>query len=446
MTRTSGEAITYRCALAATEAGLVDDARIDVDPDGRIACVGTAEALRERPEAQIVRDLGPVLLTPGLVNAHSHAFQRSIRGATQARRPGDPSSFWSWRDAMYRVANALDPDALLRITELAYREMMTSGITCVGEFHYLHHQPDGTPYDDPNEMSWRVVEAARRTGIRLVLLEVYYARAAAEREPLPEQRRFCDGSVDAYLRRVETLSSRGIRVGITPHSVRAVGRRDLERLAEYARTHDLPFHIHVSEQPRENEECRAEHGCSPMQLLAACGATDRPGGLTAVHAIHLDEIDRGHLAGQTVCACPTTEADLADGIVEGSVLARGGTTLALGTDSNGVIDLVQEARLLEMHERLATGSRHRLSGLGEAAGRLGPALLRAATVGGATALGWPELGVLRPGGAMDATAFDLHHPFFAEVAPEHALDALFAAGTSAPVRHVIIDGVEVDPA
>jgi formimidoylglutamate deiminase len=435
------DGLTYRCAQALVEGRTIFDARIDVDAAGTVVRIGADADLADVAPAPIERDLGPVLLLPGLVNAHSHAFQRLIRGATHRRGADDPSSFWSWREAMYRAASGLDPDALQRATELAFAEMVRAGITCVGEFHYVHHQPDGTPYDDLNELSWRIVEAARSVGIRLVLLEVYYARAGHGQEPLPEQQRFCDGSVDRYLARVEALMARGVSVGITPHSVRAVGRDDLVELARFAEQHDLPFHIHVSEQPRENDECQAEHGMSPTRLLEEVGATATPRRLTAVHAVHIDDDDRRILGSQSVCACPTTEADLGDGVVGARALLDAGCNLALGSDSNAVIDLVQEARLLEMHERLLHGQRLRLN---DDTGRLGGMLANVATRGGALALHRPSAGQLTAGCPLDAVAFDLHAPFFAAVAPEHALDALFAAGQSGVVRHVIIEGVEHD--
>jgi formimidoylglutamate deiminase len=180
---------------------------------------------------------------------------------------------------MYRAANTHDPETLFTVTRDCYREMLRAGITCVGEFHYLHHTPDGRPYADPNELSRQVIRAAEVVGIRLVLLEVYYARAGAGREPLPEQRRFCDGSVDAYLRRVDILRGEGVHIGVAPHSVRAVPREALRELAAYAGRHGLPMHAHVSEQPQENVECMAEHGCSPTALLAATGCLDAPGRL-----------------------------------------------------------------------------------------------------------------------------------------------------------------------
>ncbi|MBV1860728.1 MAG: formimidoylglutamate deiminase [Nannocystaceae bacterium] len=411
------------------------DVRIDVGADGCVTSLGGAN---DEGEATLRRSFGNALVLPGLVNAHSHAFQRSIRGQTHQRMSGE-NSFWSWRKAMYEAAGALDPDALYTITKAAFSEMLRSGITHVGEFHYVHHQADGTVYDDPNELSWSVVRAARDVGIRLTLLEVFYARAGAGRPPLPEQRRFCDGSVDKYLQRVDALRTAGVDVGITPHSIRAASAPEIRALVAYAQAHDLVVHTHLSEQPRENEECLAEHGTTPAGVFELCGALERPHTFTAVHATHLRDDDFERLGTQSVCACPSTEADLGDGILNAARLQAAGTALALGSDSNAVIDLIQEARFLEMHDRLSQRARCRLN---DESGALGPVLATAATFGGAQALG-STTGALRVGDPFDAVVIDLEHPFFAHVPPEHALDALFSAGTAAAVRQVVVGGREM---
>jgi formimidoylglutamate deiminase len=429
--------IAWVAAHAVIAGRLVERPCILVGADGRVQQVSHADS---PPAGVLVRDVGPVVLVPGFVNAHSHAFQRGIRGVTQRRGAHDPSSFWSWREAMYAAAGALDPESLFEACRIAFHEMLAAGITCVGEFHYVHHQPDGTPYDDPNELSWQVVRAAESVGIKLVLLDVLYERAGAGEGPLPEQRRFCDESVDAYLARIDALRGAGIAVGITPHSVRAVRAESLRTLAAYASAHGLPIHTHLSEQPRENAECEAEHGCTPAEVFARAGCMDRPRSFTAVHGVHTTAEDHRLLARQHVCACPTTEADLGDGIVPAARLVAEGCRLALGSDSNAVIDLVQEARALEMNERLASGARLRLV---DADGRLWPTLLSAATSGGASALGvHDEIGTIDVGRPFDAVGLDLAHPFLAGLAPEAALDAVFAAGTAAVVRHVIVDGVQ----
>lgn len=427
--------VAYTAAFGQLAGAWVSAPYVEVDAAGTVVRAQSGPPEHTPP---IVYDLGRALLLPGMVNAHSHAFQRAIRGATQRRGAHDPSSFWSWREAMYRAANSLDPEAVFTVTRDCYREMLRAGITCVGEFHYLHHAPDGRPYADPNELSRQVIRAANTVGIRLVLLEVYYARAGAGREPLPEQRRFCDGSVDAYLRRIDVLRGEGIAIGVAPHSVRAAPREALRELAAYAHQHGLPLHMHVSEQPQENAECQAEHGCSPVALLGASGCLTRPGAFTAVHAIHLEPDDFAALSGHNVCACPTTEADLGDGIIPVGEHLRHGVELALGSDSNAVIDLVQEARLLEMHERLRTRARLCLA---DGDGHVGQALLNLATRGGARSLGRTELGEIRVGAPFDACTVDLDHPSLARIDPALALDALLLSGTAAPIDRVFVGGV-----
>ncbi|MBK7824491.1 formimidoylglutamate deiminase [Nannocystis sp.] len=429
------ETVAYTAAFGQLAGAWVSAPYVEVDAAGTVV---RAQSGRPEHTPPIVYDLGRALLLPGMVNAHSHAFQRAIRGATHRRGAHDPSSFWSWREAMYRAANSLDPEAVFTVTRDCYREMLRAGITCVGEFHYLHHAPDGRPYADPNELSRQVIRAANTVGIRLVLLEVYYARAGAGREPLPEQRRFCDGSVDAYLRRIDVLRAEGIAIGVAPHSVRAAPREALRELAAYAHQHGLPLHMHVSEQPQENAECQAEHGCSPVALLAASGCLTRPGAFTAVHAIHLDPDDFATLSGHNVCACPTTEADLGDGIIPVGEHLRHDVQLALGSDSNAVVDLVQEARLLEMHERLRTRARLCLA---DRDGHVGHALLSLATRGGARSLGRTELGEIRVGAPFDACTVDLDHPSLARIDPALALDALLLSGTAAAIDRVFVGGV-----
>ncbi|RMG96539.1 MAG: formimidoylglutamate deiminase [Deltaproteobacteria bacterium] len=415
----------------------VRSAYVEVDERGIIVRTG-AEIPADAPPHVV--DLGRALLVPGFVDAHSHAFQRLIRGRTQRRGAHDPSSFWSWRTAMYDVAARLDPDAFEAAATLVFREMAAAGITCVGEFHYLHHGPDGTPYADPNEMSLRAVAAARAVGIRIVMLEVYYARAGAGRPPEGAQVRFCDGSVDAYLARIEALADAGAAVGIAPHSVRAVGRADLARLVSHARDRSLPLHIHLSEQPAENEACRAEHGTTPAGLLDELGAFDGCN-TTCVHATFLDADDVARLGRARVCLCPTTEADLGDGLPPAGPLLAAGTRFCFGSDSNAIVDLVQEARLAEMGERLRTNRRLCLAAKGRT---VAETLLDAATREGAAALGLAgTTGRLAAGEAFDACVVDLDDPMFAEVPDDALLDAWLLSGTAAPVRATYVGGERI---
>ncbi len=281
-------------------------------------------------------------------NCHSHVFHRALRG----RAGGD--SFWSWRDDMYALAVVLDPDLLSRLARATYAEMRLAGIDAVGEFHYLHHQPDGTPYDDPNVMGKALITAAQDVGLRICLLDACYTRAEGT------QRRFDDGDADAWAVRVHDLVAQhtaepDVVIGAAVHSVRAVPREQLATVA--GALPDAPLHVHVSEQPAENRACLAETGMSPVALLDVAGVwTPRT---TAVHATHLTNRDVRILgeAGVFVCFCPTTEADLADGIGPSVALRDAGARLTLGSDGHTVIDMFAEARAVEMHERLASGRR-----------------------------------------------------------------------------------------
>src|SRR4051812_13424513 len=247
---------------------------------------------------------------PGFTNAHSHAFQRALRGRVERVDPQHPhDDFWTWREAMYQAATALDPDGAYDVARLLYGEMVAAGYTAVGEFHYPHHQPDGTPYPDPNAMARATVAAARDAGIEIVLLMCAYARAGAGKPPTPGQLRFCDPTASAYLLRVEDLAA-DCQVGLAPHSVRALPREWLEEIARYAETSGMVVHIHANEQRREVEECLDEHGRRPIELLAEVGLLGPR--TTIIHATHVTDGELDLLAetGAGVCACPTTEANL----------------------------------------------------------------------------------------------------------------------------------------
>ena len=358
------------------------------------------------------------LTLPGLANAHSHAFQRALRGRTHAGE----GSFWTWREQMYELAERLDPDACFALSRAAFGEMTLSGITCVGEFHYLHHAPDGTPYDDPNAMGRAVLAAAQAAGLRITLLDACYLHGGLAR--------FRDADAAAWAERVDAIGERGTaRVGAAIHSVRAVDPGGARVVAEWAA--QRPLHAHVSEQPKENEDTLAEHGRTPTALLAEAGALSER--FTAVHATHLTDDDVALLggAGATVCLCPTTERDLADGIGPARRLAEAGAALATGSDSHAVVDPFEEARAIELDERLATGVRgaHRA-----------PDLRRAATSGGYAALGWPEGGRLEPGALADLTTLSLDSVRLAGTRPDHAAASAVFAATAADVRDVMVGG------
>ncbi len=378
----------------------------------------------------------PGLTLPGLANAHSHAFHRALRGRpgrADRRRPAGPAQvpghddFWTWRDQMYEVAARLDPDSYHRLARAVYAEMALAGITCVGEFHYLHHGPEGTRYADPNAMGHALVAAADEAGIRITLLDTLYLTSTVDGAALSgTQLRFGDGSVEAWTARVDQLKLDGhARVGVAAHSVRAVPDSALAALEPGTR----PFHVHVSEQPAENDACRSRYGCTPVELL------DRHGLLgpatTVVHATHVTGSDARLLGGSgtAVCLCPTTERDLADGIGPAGALTDAGAPLCLGTDSHAVVDMFEEARAVELDERLRTGRR----------GHFRPAQLLAAATRHA-ALGWPDAGRIAEGYRADLVTVDLDS--VRTVGGEPLPAAVFAA-TAADVRHVIVDGYPV---
>lgn len=370
------------------------------------------------------------LVLPGLVNTHSHAFHRLLRGRTH-RGGGD---FWGWRDLMYELAGTLTPERYERIATAVYIEMALAGITTVGEFHYVHHQPGGAPYDDPNEMAHSLIRAARSAGLRICLLDAGYLRAGfgtAELEPT--QLRFADPSAAAWLERAGRLHTEyahdgQVSIGLAPHSVRAV---PADALAEVASRRDSgPVHIHVSEQPAENDDCRAATGSTPTGLLEESGLLGA--NTTAIHGTHLTDGDIRTLGGSGtgVCYCATTERDLADGIGPAAALADAGSPLSVGTDSHAVIDLFEEMRGIEMHQRLATGTR----------GHFTPArLLTAGTTAGRRALGFAGEG-LEVGAAADFIVVDTGSPRLAGFTRQYGLGLLVSAATAADVTDVFVAG------
>lgn len=400
--------------------------------DGRFTAVtplarGTSPQTGVEVLAEAVRL--PGLTLPGLANAHSHAFHRALRGRTHGGR-GD---FWSWRDVMYDVAGRLDPDSYLALARAAYAEMALAGVTCVGEFHYLHHGPDGRPYDDPNAMGAALVEAAAQAGIRITLLDACYLTASVAGEPLAGvQRRFGDGDALRWAQRVDGFRPAGAHAlrGAAIHSVRAVPAEQLATVAGWAYRQGAPLHVHLSEQPAENDACRAAHGRTPAGLLADRGVLGPD--VTAVHATHPTSADLALLAEHRtgVCLCPTTERDLADGIGPARLMADAGIPLSLGSDSHAVVDLFEEARAVELDERLRTRRR----------GHFTAAALRdAATVSGHAALGWADAGRIAVGERADLVTVRLDSPRTAGVPPV----GVFFAATAADVDQVVVDGRQV---
>ena len=419
------------------EGRLVRDMALAIAPDGSCATVGPP------PAAASVERLPGKLLLPGLVNAHSHAFQRLLRGRTQSAAPGCPrDDFWTWRETMYRAASALDPDGLAVASRQCFVEMARSGITTVGEFHYLHHAPDGSPYEDPLELALRVVSAAREVGLRIHLLRVGYARPGHDVAPEPRQQRFYDRTPDAFLAAVSALTQRVrtdplVTVGAAPHSVRAVPRSWLE---EVARAHPSTVHMHVAEQPREVDSCLAEYGRRPVELLHEIGLLDDR--FTAVHAVHLAPDEIRFLSRSSVCACPLTERDLGDGIVPADALAAAGATLCMGTDGQTEIDPFGELRALEGDLRLQHGRRLVLPPSGEGADSLARTLLDAATRGGARSLGLTT-GELAPGRAADLCAVDLTHPALLGAPDDGLLAAVVFSAPALAVTDTWVQGQRV---
>ena len=393
-----------------------DDVLVTVE-DGRFTSV--------EPDADPRRAV-PVrgLVVPGLANTHSHAFHRALRGRTQRER----GTFWTWREQMYAVASVLDPDAYLALARATYREMAAAGITAVGEFHYLHHQPDGTPYDDANEMGAALVHAAREAGIRVTLLDTLYLSAGFGEPPAGAQVRYSDGDTGTWLARVEAIApAPHLRVGAALHSVRAVPRGSLSPVAGWLG--DRPLHVHLSEQVAENHACLAAYGVTPARLLADHGLVGP--GTTLVHATHLTDEDVDTLGAASACVsfCPTTERDLGDGIGPSRRLHDAGARLVLGSDSHAMIDLFEEMRAVELDERLATQERGHWSAA---------ELLDAATTSGHESLGWTDAGAIEVGRRADLVVLDPASPRTAGTGRDEAT-VVFAA-TAEDVRRVMADG------
>ena len=381
------------------------------------------------PPADAVRLAG--VTVPGLANAHSHAFHRALRGRTQSGA-GD---FWTWRESMYAVAERLDPDTYYALARATYAEMVLAGITAVGEFHYLHHAPGGAPYADPNAMAHALVAAAADAGIRLTLLDTCYLQGDVDGRPLAgTQLRFSDGDAERWVERADGLvDSPMVRVGAAIHSVRAVDPASMRTVAGWAATRAAPLHVHLSEQRAENGACRARYGITPTALLADAGALGQR--TTAVHATHVEpaDIDRLGTSGTSVCLCPTTERDLADGVGPAARLAAAGSPLCLGSDSQAVIDLWEEARAVELDERLVTERRgqHRPEDL-----------LRAATAGGMAALGW-DTGRLQTGALADFVTLGTDSARLAGVDADSLAAFVVFAASASDVSSVVVGGRQV---
>jgi formimidoylglutamate deiminase len=378
----------------------------------------------------MIRLEGDEIRLPALATAHSHAFQRGMRGTAQRRGPSALDDFFTWRGQMYRLASSLTPESIDRISRVAFAELHAAGVRTVGEFHYIHHQPDGTPFAQRTLLSEIVVEAARASGLRVCLLRVAYNRAGPGRDAEPGQRRFCDPTVDDVLRDVDALRVKyagapDVCVGVAPHSVRAVPPSWLRPLAEYARQHAMPLHMHVAEIAREVDECVAETQRRPVELLADLGVISER--FCGVHCTNLAPHE-SELLGRArafACVCATTERDLGDGIADIGALRDAGARFCTGIDSHVITDPFDDLRAIETHERLRTRTRVTFSSPGST-----PAeeLWRAGSANGCAACGWDDTGgelVIRRG-----------HPALELVADEMLMDAVVFSGSPALVDRV----------
>ncbi|MCH8874269.1 formimidoylglutamate deiminase [candidate division KSB1 bacterium] len=383
---------------------------------------------------------GNHIVMPGMATAHSHAFQRALRGRTQ-RRQTKAGSFWSWRGLMYELAGKLDPQDIFNISRFAFMELAMSGVTAVGEFHYVHHQQDGTPYDDRTILADSVIRAAKEVGVRITLIRTAYFRAGHNQEIESTQKRFCDPSVDKVLQDVETLSNRYkndpmVNVAVAAHSIRAVPTEQIKELADYALKTGMPFHMHVAEQRREIEECQQEYGKRPVELLAEHGILSES--FIGIHATHLapNEIRALGDANAFVCLCRTTERDLGDGVPQTSELIKAGVKICVGVDSHASSDAFEEIRAVELDERSRTEAR---TVTAEA-----PELLEMATKNGFEAIGmadvWQEDKVYL--NAKDPSVAGSHDELLADAvifgATPRAVDKVIIAGET-----VVKDGVHV---
>ena len=387
-------------------------------------------------------------LMPGFINAHSHSFQRLIRGRTQWRPQYGVSDFWSWRTSMYAAVLDMSPESLYDVSRFCFLEMLRAGYTTVGEFHYLQRDPKGAPYADPNELATHVIAAAHSVGIRICLLNVCYARGGINEPLQAQQRRFATPDLGEFIQATEKLAESAVgdplaTVGMAPHSLRAVPREWLRPLHTWAAARDVPFHMHVAEQPAEVHACIDAYGMRPVELLMLDGVLDDR--FTAIHATHLDEreIRMFGEARASVCLCPTTERDLGDGLARIADFVASRASLCMGTDSQSVIDPLEELRLIEYHERLrllrrvvlstphATEQRHETP----------PLLLSIGSVGGANSLRL-SAGGFESGMAADFIAIDLEHSSLAGWQLDSLAALLTMSSPSSVVRDVWVNGIQ----
>jgi formimidoylglutamate deiminase len=403
-----------------TPSGLVHDQALLVDAEGRI----------ERMEPAQGRHDG-FLAIPGMPNAHSHAFQRALSGFGEV--PYGRDSFWSWREAMYRLANRINPEEMFIVAREAFWDMLRGGYTSVAEFHYLHHMPDGAPGPI---MARTVIAAAKEAGIRMRLLPVYYQTGGFKQPARDEQRRFVHGSIADFCGLLQEIHD--VDLGLAPHSLRAVPPESLAELVEAVGKvigGDFPIHIHVSEQQREVEESRATYGTTPIELLARSVKLDARWNL--VHATHATAGECGLIrqAGSSVVLCPITEAYLGDGLFAADEFVAAGGRIAIGSDSNCRIDAIEELRWLEYGQRLRVQQRARLA----TQDGLGLPLWQRACTGGAQALG-QAVGALAPGQFADIVVLDRDAPALRGHDVDTFMDALIIGGGRSDIADVYVGG------
>jgi formimidoylglutamate deiminase len=430
----------YQADLVLTEAGFESGRGVLVGENGRIEAILSSE---ECAGYETVPLAGAALL-PGFANAHSHTFQRLIRGRTETRgSSGD--DFWTWREAMYRAANSVDAEDVYHVARMTFLEMVMAGTTTVGEFHYLHRDRDGRAYPDPNLLSKQIIAAAESVGLRIALLRVAYARAGYELPPHAGQTRFYE-SPSEYLENTAALAAEikdkgdAAWIGVAPHSIRAVPLDQLEQIVAWAREQQLVVHMHAAEQVAELAACKREFGATPVELLAQRGLlSDKT---TLVHTIHItaEEMDALAAANAVICSCPTTERNLGDGIIDAAKAAQRGIRFAFGSDSQAFIDPLEDARELEYHLRLQIQKRVILDDLHGV--NLAKRLFGYATAGGAQALGF-DSGVIAAGRPADFFAVDLNDPSIAGNSPEDLLALVVFGLSRTSVRDVIVGGKHI---
>ncbi len=420
--------------------GWAEDVRFEIAPDGTLAKVAPGAQAGAAPRA-------PGVVLPGMPNLHSHAFQRAMAGLAERAGPGE-DSFWTWREVMYGFLRRLDPEQIEAIAAQLYVEMLKAGYTAVGEFHYLHHDPQGRPYADPAEMSRRVIAAARASGIGITLLPVLYGFSDFGGQPARAgQRRFLNDP-EGFLKLVEKLmaDTRGdpqVAVGIAPHSLRAVTRETLSAALEGLDALDpqAPVHIHIAEQQGEVHDCVDWSGLRPVEWLLQ----NAPVGprWCLVHATHATEAEAQGLAASGAVAglCPTTEANLGDGVFPAPAYLAADGAFGIGSDSHVSVSPIEEVRWLEYGQRLMLKQRKLLAGEAEPRS-VGGFLFKRALAGGAQALARP-IGRLAPGARADLIAIDDRRPALYGRAGDRLLDALVFAGNENPVTDVMVGGTWV---